>query len=116
MKKAQYIRFDKAVMGPGRGSNTIQKAVVLAPPPKKGEKPAPAPTNSRDEIMDEIIVGETWVLLKARRPDPFNPGRQYNAVRVVHASNVTDFEPAPELEEEDDKNEPAPELKKGTNR
>ncbi len=108
MMRAQYIRFREAIMTPGRAGNTIRKALLRPKPPKRGDKPAPTPTVPADELMDDILVGETWVVLKARRR--FGGTEPVMCVRLTHVSNVADVEPA---EDQPDEDEPTP--KKGTN-
>lgn len=83
--RAQYIRFKKAdgVMGPGRAQSTITKAYTHT-----------SPTAPAHEVMDEIIVGDFWVVLRATRKTP--DGKAYVAERVVRADLVIDFEPIPD--------------------
>lgn len=79
--RAQHIRFREAVMTPGRAMNNITKAYT------NGTNASP-----RDEVMDEILVGDHWVVLRATRPAA-NGRDRVMAERVIHASMVKDFEP-----------------------
>lgn len=78
--RAQYIRFKNAVMGPGRAQSTITKAYLTQ-----------TATTPSHEVMDEIIVGDFWVILRAKRKTA--DGKEYLAERMVRASNVVDCEP-----------------------
>lgn len=77
MDRALYIRFVESVMSPGRSGNSISKAMVATDPDKIPQCP-------RDELMEEIIVGDRVVCLKSSR-----------GVRFTPLTNVRDYEPMP---------------------
>lgn len=78
MIRAQYIRFKEAVMTPGRAGNTVGKMMVVVDKDRQ-------PTLGKDEVMDEIAVGDVFVMMRSAR-----------GVRFTHVSNIKDFEPMPE--------------------
>lgn len=82
MQRAQYIRFIDAIMSPGRGGPNISKAYLVELDDHGARKPM---LGSRDEIMDEILVGDVHVFVKNAR-----------GVRMTPLHNVKDWEPAPE--------------------
>lgn len=88
MQRASYIRFVEAVMTPGRGGNTISKAHAIELDDDGKPKPS---TQSRDELMTEILVGNVAVCL-----------RNAKGARYTPLYNVKDYE----LIESDDAAEP----------
>jgi hypothetical protein len=94
--RAQYMRFQKAVMAPGRAADNVEKVRLRPPPPKPGEPPKPVIAASAAELVDEIAIGHTWVRLTATKNE-VNARRVHE--RFVHVSNVLDWEPMPPTEE-----------------
>ena len=94
--RAQYSRFEKdaGVMGPGRAANTLTRATIHS-----------SPNTPRDEVMDEILVGDIWVKLTATRRAPDGKWRKF--ARYVHAARVVDFDPDEEAPLTDDPTAPA---------
>ena len=94
MIRAKYMRFRKEAypMSPGRGGNALERVIVVTDPRQ-------IPTTPREAIMDEILVGPAWVVLRAERKD--DRGKPVMAVRVVSLAAVVYFEPLQQLSEED---------------
>lgn len=85
--RARYVRFKDAVMTPGKAGTEIRKALVPTDETRS--------MVNREEQMTEIFVGECWVTL-----------RNDKGVRITHASNVRDFEPAPDTVSADEAPKP----------
>jgi hypothetical protein len=97
---AKFVRFKKDMYpaAPGWARNDIDKARLKPPEANHSDPRAPVMGGSREEVMDEIDVGDVWVILRAVRFDEKRK-RQVLCERFVHVSSVRDWEPLDEDEE-----------------
>lgn len=86
--KVQYVRFERAVSSPGYAGNTISKA--------KLRNPDTVQSSSKDELMDEMEVEGSFLVLRAFR---VINRKQVVAERLTPITNCIDLEPYIEPEE-----------------